>query len=76
MPEHKEAPKHFMDGFEMTNDTELVQEVYRRFDENSRLNKSQSARVEFLTTVKCVGSKPTHFHAYLGFGNRLFLAEG
>ena len=54
MTEHKEAPKHFMDGFDMTNDTELVQEVYRRFDENSRLNKSQSARVEFLTTVKYI----------------------
>ena len=28
MPEHKEAPKHFMDGFDMTNDTELVQEFF------------------------------------------------
>lgn len=54
MTEHKEAPKHFMDGFDMTNDTELVQEVYRRSDENSRLNKSQAARVEFLTTVKYI----------------------
>lgn len=54
MPEHKETPKHFMDGFDMTNDTELVQEVYRRFDENSRLNKSQAARVEFFTTVKYI----------------------
>lgn len=54
MTEHKEAPKHFMDGFGITSDTELVQEVYRRFDENSRLNKSQAARVEFLTTVKYI----------------------
>ena len=54
MPEHKETPKHFMDGFHMTDDTELVQEVYRRFDENSRLNKSQAARVEFVTTVKYI----------------------
>ena len=54
MTEHKETPKHFMDGFDMTNDTELVQEVYRRFDENSRLNKSQAARVEFITTVKYI----------------------
>ena len=54
MTEHKDAPKHFMDGYDMTNDTELVQEVYRRFDENSRLNKSQAARVEFLTTVKYI----------------------
>ena len=54
MPEHKDAPKHFMDGFGMTDDTELVQEVYRRFDENSRLNKSQAARVEFFTTAKYI----------------------
>ncbi len=54
MTEHKETPKHFMDGFGITSDTELVQEVYRRFDENSRLNKSQAARVEFLTTVKYI----------------------
>ena len=51
MPEHKDSTKHFMDGFDITNDAELVQEVYRRFDESSRLNKSQAARVEFLTTV-------------------------
>ncbi len=44
-------PKHFMAGFTAENDTELVQELYRRFDENNRLNKSQAARVEFLTTV-------------------------
>ena len=54
MPEHKDAPKYFMDGFGVTSDTELVQEVYRRFDENSRLNKTQAARVEFLTTVKYI----------------------
>ena len=47
-------PKHFMEGFTAENDTELVQELYRRFDENSRLNKSQAARVEFLTTVRYI----------------------
>lgn len=45
---------HYMDGFFFENDTELVQEVYRRFDENSRLTKSKSARVEFLTNVKYI----------------------
>ena len=35
MPEYKDTPKHFMDGFDMTDDTELVQEVYRRFDETA-----------------------------------------
>lgn len=45
---------HFMAGFSWKNDTDLVQEIYRRFDENSRLNRSKAARVEFLTTVKYV----------------------
>ena len=54
MPERKDSTKHFMDGFDITNDAELVQEVYRRFDESSRLNKSQAARVEFLTTVRYI----------------------
>ena len=54
MPEHKETPKHFMDGFGVTDDPELVPEVYRRFDENSRLNKSRAARMEAITTVKYI----------------------
>ena len=49
-----EKPKHFMDGFLLKNDTELVQEIYHRCDENSRLNKSKAARVEFLTTVRYI----------------------
>ena len=32
----------------------LVQEVYRRFDENTRLTKSKAAQVEFLTTVRYI----------------------
>lgn len=46
--------KHFMDGFFYENDTELAQEVYRRFDENTRLTKSKTANVEFLTNVKYI----------------------
>ncbi len=46
--------RHFMDGFFYENDTELVQEVYRCFDENSRLTQSKAARVEFLTHVKYI----------------------
>ena len=46
--------RHFMDGFFFENDTDLVQEIYRRFDENSRLTKSKAASVEFLTTVKYI----------------------
>lgn len=50
-----EKPRHFMDGAtEFEDDTALVQEVYRRFDENSRLTKSKAAQVEFLTTVKYI----------------------
>lgn len=43
---------HFMAGYSYDSDTELVQEIYRRCDENSRLNRSKAARVEFLTTVR------------------------
>ena len=47
-------PRHFAEGIVYTDDTELVQEVYQRYDEDSRLNKSQAARVEFLTTVRYI----------------------
>ena len=47
-------PKHFMEGYAAENDTALVQEIYRRKSENDRLNKSQAARVEFLTTVRYI----------------------
>ncbi len=47
-------PKHFAEGISFSDDTDLVQGVYRRIDEDSRLNKTQAARVEFLTTVKYI----------------------
>ena len=47
-------PKHFMEGYDAESDTSLVQEIYRRKSENDRLNKSQAARVEFLTTVRYI----------------------
>lgn len=49
-----EKPKHFMDGFVPKNDADLVQEIYRRCDENTRLTKSKAAQVEFLTNVKYI----------------------
>ena len=49
-----QTPKHFAEGIVFSDDTELVQEVYRRYDEDSRLNKSQAARVEFITTVRYI----------------------
>ena len=47
-------PRHFAEGIVFSDDAELVQEVYRRYDEDSRLNKSKAARVEFLTTVRYI----------------------
>lgn len=46
--------KHFMDGYFYENDTALVQEIYRRYDENTRLTKDKAHRVEFLTTVRYI----------------------
>ena len=49
-----EIPRYEQDEFDTSDDTSIVQEVYRRFDESSRLTKSKAARVEFLTTVKYI----------------------
>ena len=49
-----QKPRHFMEDYTANGDTDLVQEIYRRYDEDSRLNKSQAARVEFLTTVRYI----------------------
>ena len=46
--------RHFMEGYSACCDTDLVQEIYRRYDENSRLSRSNAARVEFLTTVRYI----------------------
>lgn len=47
-------PKHFMDGYVADSDTALVQEIYRRKSEDNRLNQSNAARVEFMTTVRYI----------------------
>lgn len=47
-------PRHFAEGIVYANEAELVQEVYQRYNEDTRLNKSQAARVEFLTTVRYI----------------------
>lgn len=39
---------------EINNEIEQISRTYEIFDENSRLNCSKSARVEFLTTVKYI----------------------
>ena len=51
---HWEKPKQITDDVLPQDDEALVQEVYRRFDENTRLTKSQAAQVEFLTTVRYI----------------------
>ena len=38
----------------ISDDTERVQRLYELFDEDSRLNHSKAARVEFFTTVKYI----------------------
>ena len=75
-------PRHFMEGYNPESDTALVQEIYRRKDENDRLNKSQSARVEFLTTVKYIekyltpGAKILDIGAGAGEYSLYFAREG
>ena len=49
-----EGPLHFMEDYSPNSDEELVQEIYRRSGEEYRLNRSKSARVEFLTTVSYI----------------------
>lgn len=44
----------FLENPVVTNDTELVQKLYQRFDESVRLTKTKAARVEFLTSVKYI----------------------
>lgn len=44
---------HYMDGYGFESDEALVQEIYTRFDESTRL-KSKAARVEFLTNVRYI----------------------
>ncbi len=46
------------------SDTEQVIEIYKNFDEDSRLNRSQSARVEFLTSVR-------YIEKYLNNGDKI-----
>ena len=46
--------RHFAEGITFSSDAELVQKVYQRYDEDIRLNRSNAARVEFLTTVRYI----------------------
>ena len=41
----------FRDIQKIENEAEQVQKIYEVFNEDSRLNRSKAARVEFLTTT-------------------------
>ena len=77
-----EKPRHFMEGYSADGDADLIQEIYRRYDEDSRLNKSQAARVEFLTTVRYIekylspGAKILDVGAGAGEYSLYFAAKG
>lgn len=44
----------FNDIRQIQNETEMVQKTYEIFNEDSRLNRSKAARVEFLTTIRYI----------------------
>ncbi len=45
---------HYMHGYTYRDDSDLVQELYRRMDESTRLTGSKASRVEFLTTTRYI----------------------
>ena len=54
----------FSDIIKIEDETEQIQKTYELFNENTRLNHSKAARVEFLTTVK-------YIERYLKQGDKL-----
>ena len=44
----------FKDVYEITDEIEQIQKTYEIFNENTRLNRSKAARVEFITTVNYI----------------------
>ena len=50
----REAQPHFMADFTPGDDDALVQELYRRYDEDARLTGTKAGQVEFLTNVRCI----------------------
>lgn len=44
----------FSDVYKMKNEIEQIKKTYELFDEDSRLNRSKAARVEFLTTTRYI----------------------
>ena len=58
------APMDLNDIYQLTDETEQIQRTYEFFNEDTRLNRSKAARVEFLTTVR-------YIERYLKPGNRI-----
>lgn len=54
----------YREMFQVRDDTELMEKLYRVFDEDTRLNRSRAARVEFLTNTR-------YIEAYLSPGARI-----
>ena len=63
-PNSETEKRSLWEGEFPKDDASLVQEIYRRFDESSRLTQSKAAQVEFLTTVK-------YIERYLKRGDRI-----
>ena len=49
-----ETPRYEEVDFPALDDTAIVQEVYRRFDESRRITATNAGKVEFFTTVKYI----------------------
>lgn len=47
---------NFQDIYEIKDEVEQIQKTYELFCEDTRLNRSKAARVEFLTNVRCMES--------------------
>lgn len=47
---------NFQDIYEIKDEVEQIQKIYELFCEDTRLNRSKAARVEFLTNVRCMES--------------------
>ena len=44
----------YKEMFQVKDDTELVEKLYGSFDEDTRLNRSKAARVEFITNTRII----------------------
>lgn len=50
----KERAMNFQDVYNIRDEVEQIQATYQLFNEDTRLNHSKAARVEFLTTIRYI----------------------